>query len=194
MVYQTTKPAPNDDLDVSVTDIQQNFLTANTVMDIDHYPFNNLTANKGYHKVIHQPPVVTPAAIASIGQLYVKDVTVNAVTDTQLFFKTGMNGESQLTGNSAGTNGYQWLGGVLLQWGIIAPNTNSDTLIDLTIAPNFTFPTAIYNIQFSTQRPGNDPGSAFEFYIDNGTITTSSFHIKNRSGHSYGYYWLAIGS
>ncbi len=40
------------------------------------------------------------------------------VADTQLFAKTGLGGVSQLTGNFAATQGYAWVGGILIQWGV----------------------------------------------------------------------------
>jgi len=196
MVYQSTKPAPNDDLDVSVTDIQQNFLTSNTVIDIDHYPFDNLTANKGYHKVIHQPPVLSPAAVASVGQLYVKDVTVNTVTDTQLFFKTGLNGESQLTGNDASTTGYQWIGGVLIQWGRVVANVS-------TGVENFaiTFPNRVFSINFGMIVTGasttNHAGQVYLkalFPTINGAVTKFNWRQADLSADAIGFYYTAIGN
>lgn len=80
MVYQTLIPQPNDDLDVSVTDIQQNFLTANTVMAIDHYPFDNVTANKGFHKTVTSPDQVTAPAATVNAQFFGLEQTANLGT------------------------------------------------------------------------------------------------------------------
>lgn len=76
MVYQPTKPQPNDNLDVSVTDIQQNFLTANTVMGIDHYPFDNVTANKGFHKTVTSPDQTTEPTTTLEPKIYGLQQTV----------------------------------------------------------------------------------------------------------------------
>lgn len=101
MVYQTLIPQPNDDLDVSVTDIQQNFLTANTVMDIDHYPFDNVTVNKGFHKTVTSPnqtiaPVTTTEpkmfglqVTAPIGVLQFSKGPSNAVPNPITFLYGG---------------------------------------------------------------------------------------------------------
>lgn len=70
MPYQPNKPLPPDDLDISVTDIQQNFLIANTVMDIDHYPFDNLTANKGFHKTVTTPDQGAVPAVTTASKLF----------------------------------------------------------------------------------------------------------------------------
>lgn len=70
MAYQTLIPQPNDDLDVSVTDIQQNFLTANTVMSIDHYPFDDVTANKGFHKTVTSPDQTTAPTTTAEPKIY----------------------------------------------------------------------------------------------------------------------------
>ena len=80
MVYQTASPAPNDDLDVSVTDIQQNFLTANTVFDIDHYPFDDLTANKGFHHTVTSPDQTTAPAATVNAQFFGLEQTANLGT------------------------------------------------------------------------------------------------------------------
>jgi hypothetical protein len=74
MTYQALKPAPNDLLTISVSDIQGNFLTANQVMTVDHYPFDDTTVNKGKHKPIHMPSggALVPSTIADELALYVK--------------------------------------------------------------------------------------------------------------------------
>jgi len=77
MPYQPNKPLPPDDLDISVTDIQQNFLIANTVIDIDHYPFDNLTANKGFHKQVTSPDQGAAPAATANSQLFGWEQTAN---------------------------------------------------------------------------------------------------------------------
>ncbi len=58
MVYNTLKPAANDNLNVSQGDIQGNFLTANTVMAVNHYAFDVVSGNQGKHNVVTTPIVV----------------------------------------------------------------------------------------------------------------------------------------
>lgn len=141
---------PNDDLDVSVTDIQQNFLTANTVMDIDHYPFDNVTANKGYHKQSTYPAGADPLTVAGTSKVYGKSYTpdyTGATADTQLFAISGLGGISQLTGNSGETDGWQWVGGVLIQWGIVPP--------PVPIAGTFLSGNAFGTVTFKDRGPLN---------------------------------------
>lgn len=80
MPYQPNKPLPNDDLDVSVDDLQQNFEIANTVMSIDHYPFDNLTANKGFHKKVTSPDQGSAPAVTVNAQLFGWQQTANLGT------------------------------------------------------------------------------------------------------------------
>lgn len=217
MVYQTTKPAPNDDLDVSVTDIQQNFLTANTVIDIDHYPFDNLTANKGYHKDIHQPavstwtqagrtaaPALTP--LAGINQIIAMNVTpVSTVTstDTQLFAMTGNSngtnaGVSQMTGSLVnGTEGYVWCAGILIQWGFYAVSLNAtgNIVFKDRVAGAIAFPNSCFNVwtspTFSTAYPfviGTTPTSQATISINRSVTGFSPTHFSWSSVTSSGTY------
>jgi hypothetical protein len=104
----------------------------------DHFGFGD--ANGGYHTIIHQcageapAPIISrsgvgallnnfPATIAGFNQLFVANYTADAAgaaTDTQLFSVTGNGGVNQLTGSVPLSEGYVWLGGVMMQWGQIA--------------------------------------------------------------------------
>ncbi len=132
MAYLTTIPVAGSKLSVSQPQIQGNFLTANTVMDIDHYPFNDVSTEQGYHKVIHQPPyngnswqptipqTGQPGLIANVNQLlslYYTPDSSGAVTDTQLFAESAAGNVYQLTGNLKTQEGWAWMGGMLVQWG-----------------------------------------------------------------------------
>lgn len=199
MVYQTTKPAPNDNLDVSVTDIQQNFLTANDVMNVDHYPFDDTTSSKGFHKDIHLvkrtgDPTPIPGTYIFYSKDYTPDST-GAATDTQFFGMTGLGGISQLTGDSAQSEGYTWVGGILLQWGGVstnfATNTGSRTFKDRA-AGSIPFPNNIWNIQCTFE--GNS-SSAQSIMIVTKSITGFTWKTTNTSSTSYtGFTWFAIGN
>ncbi len=210
MVYQPTKPQPNDNLDVSVTDIQQNFLTANTVMNINHYPFDDATANKGKHKAVVIPiPVPTPKPVLSANEaaLY-----TDMATQTQLFF-TSDNGPTgnqtyQMTravdaaiatfGTSTNyppniigvpvtnqTGGWTFLpGGILLQYGRMN-STGGSTAVTFPI----DFTTQVFSIQATrVQNSGSDAAWGI-----NG-LTISGFNFNsNSSTVGVTFYWVAIG-
>lgn len=118
-----------------------------------------------------------------------------------LFFNSSIGaGALQLTnfsssGNFGGTNtGWTYLpGGLQMLYGVVAPTNSTTVTINFAALalPNFT--TTMFQAQVTRQRVTSDPGSSFEFYVDNTTIATTGFNIINRDGHTYGYYWMAIG-
>lgn len=167
-----------------------------TYLSVDHVPFD--VNNSGYHTVIHEVPngvagTTDPATIAGINQVYAKNVTITnsagTVTDTQLFTITGLGGISQLTGYHAAANGFQFLGGLILQYGFVAaPGVGIGTVL-FNQAPNFDFPTACYGVWFtSTPAGGNLLALA---------NNPSNIQFNWATNDGYGapaFYWIAIGS
>ena len=161
-----------------------------TALAVDHVPFN--VANTGYHTVIHQVPnggliPVDPPIVAGFGQLYAKNVTVGVNTDTQLFFKTGLGGVSQITGNFATANGWQQLGGVLLQWGSITgtPIANGQTV---NFTRNFT---SVFSITLGTT---SNSTSDKTINILTGSVTNSGFQVSTSATSLFQtVYYMAIG-
>jgi len=132
--YVTGIPAASHNPSTDQPDMQTNTNSINSIIQEDHYGFNVGGMNfSGYHKVIHQPPQGTwnpvartgaPANIPTIGEAFALNYTPDfsgATVDTQLFAQTGNGGVSQLTGSSSTTDGWQWIGGVLIQWGQVPP-------------------------------------------------------------------------
>jgi len=160
----------------------------------------SLTNADGYHTVIHQVSQVgDPAPITATNQIYSKSVTFAGGTDTQLFNITGLGGVSQLTGAHAAANGYQWIGSVLIQWGIIQPQQLKTNIVNLNANPNnVTFPNNIFNITFGLLRPtATGPGSDRTYWIDQSSIAVTGFNIINGSGNgdvTRGFYWMAVGN
>ena len=58
MAYDPNIPLPTDLLSVSQNDIKNNFTQANTSFGIDHYPFDDGTANNGKHNQVTTPLIV----------------------------------------------------------------------------------------------------------------------------------------
>lgn len=56
--YQPNIPTGTVRLDVDYQNLQGNFEQANIVYGTDHYPFDNATANQGFHNVVTTPPYV----------------------------------------------------------------------------------------------------------------------------------------
>lgn len=174
MAYTINRPTASEKLKTSQPLIRDNFTSSNTSFGVDHYPFNDGTANDGRHRIIKQTnenplnPAQTrirdgqgntftffPTNISNVNQTfsaqYVPDYT-GAVADTQLFAETGAGGISQLTGNFATQEGWQWLGGVLLQWGFVSKTSsaaNQTTVFQDRGSPaqGIPFPNACFNVQ-----------------------------------------------
>lgn len=211
MAYQTTKPAPNDDLDVSVTDIQQNFLTANTVMDINHYPFDNLTVNKGKHKFVDMPVLAgVPTIAAGDGGIYTK---LDASTQAQMFYTPDATGnEYQLTRTIAAsfakfgvfiadgalansTFGWSFLpGGLLFQYGTYIPGNFSGSK---TGAINF--PTAFTSVPYLiiltpiSKANSNENHTLSLSSTTPPTTTTFNYNWDSTTSTYSGFSWTAIG-
>ena len=203
ITYYPNIPNPPNDPSVDVPDMQRNTNAIPQFLEIDHVGFNTNSNPNGYHKIIHQVPEnVDPVTIAGIGQIYSKNVTVNSVIDSQLFYKTALGGISQLTGNSASQNGYQWIGGMLLQWGIVNSTSSSGT-VSLSAFPNIVFPNNLFILSFTAKYNSSvgTPGSQATYAPDtspaNATpISTTAFNWRlfTNSSDWRGFYWIAIGN
>lgn len=175
-----------------------------TTMKVDHY-FNQSAPNDGKHKQVRMPELTSaPATGGNIGALYTKE-SGSAGLFTNLFWRQESGGASpnrnqgaeiQLTGikPSATTEGWTFLaGGLHMQWGTVA---QVNAITNTVTLPLGAFDGGFLNVQFTTFRDDNtSPGSSYQFYVDKSTVTSvgTTFNIINRSGHAYGYYWVAIG-
>jgi len=203
-------PNASDLLSDSQVDIKENFGYLATTLGQDHqiaFGDTDTASGEGYHKVIHYVKQgANPAAIASVLQMYAKDYTPNftgATPDTQLFTRTGAGGISQLTGNDANTDGWCWLGGILLQWG------RKTGLSGMWPAGNQT-------LTFKDRGPSNHgipfPNNCFAVitsFIGNAVlapVSTGDIAIQSISTLNFvwqftgstsatydGFYWIAIG-
>lgn len=73
MVFNKNVPQPGDELDDSQADLLNNNLALNSVFGIDHYQFDNITANSGFHNTVTTPIIVGsahPTTSASLCKLY----------------------------------------------------------------------------------------------------------------------------
>lgn len=203
MVYNPNIPQPTDLLSDSQKNILDNFSTANTVMGIDHYPFDNSTSNKGYHKDIHIVKRVGNATnVAGTDILFSKDYTPNATvtsTDTQLFNITANGGVSQMTGNHQANDGWVWCAGLLIQWGRITgkagawPTISTQLTFKDRVAGAIPFPTNCYMVNVSFIGPTSS--STGDICINSVSSTSFFWQFTGSSSASYdGFYWIAIGN
>jgi len=188
--------APNNP-SVDQPKMKVNTNSTDSLIAVDHYSFNVNTIG-GYHKDIHiVKRTGNPASVANTGILYVKDYTPpGGSTDTQLFFKTALGGISQLTGNNAANNGYQWLGGVLIQWGQVTSTTSSPFQTLNFATNNIPFPNNCFAVYTQPYGTGTPPSSQATVEIRKSTVNKLSFQwvFVTNSGEYTGFYWVAIGN
>lgn len=168
--------------------MQTNTNSTSQLIGIDHVTFNDAVNPNGYHTVIHQTLQGSdPAIIAGINQLYSKNVTVGLSTDTQLFVRSGLGIISQLTGFSAVANGWQQLGGIIIQWGqsaVLAQPANT------TINFPRVFPNACFSVVITPIRNATNVDIVYLV-----SKATASFVAKNTSsGGITTINWMAIGN
>lgn len=203
-MYNPSIPQPNDDLSDSQGDILNNFSSANTTFDIDHYTFNNATANRGRHKDIHIVTRVGNAGNTSGAYtLFSKDYTpdsTGAVADTQLFGITANGGVSQLSGNNAQADGWVWCGGLLLQWGVITITSSSQTgtvTFKDRVAGAIPFPTNCFNVQLSLDFTGSVSLAGASTYLVTGAPSNTDFNWAVQlasTATTRKMFWFAVGN
>lgn len=210
--YIQNVPNPPDVPSNDVPDMKINTNSIYTWAAIDHHGYEDNLG--GYHKVIRQDAQgSTPANIPNINQIFVKSYLPpfsGATADTQLYALTGNGGLSQLTGNDAETDGWQWIGGVLLQWGNVPPpaptsgsfvsGTAKGTVTFLNRGPTskgIPFPNACFVViptPFWTTTPPSTSGSG-TVSINTATLSATKFDWSfNSPSSAYtGFAWIAIG-
>lgn len=225
--YDSNVPAANNSPKNDQPQMQVNAGSISGIISEDHIGFN--TPNGGYHTIIHQPnqtvngqsawnPVIgsgVPAAISAakisniqqlFSMLYTPDTT-GGTPDTQLFSLTGDGGISQLTGNLSTSDGWVWLGGILLQWGVVtAPPpgggsfasglASGDVTFKDRVPGAIPFPNNCFLVLAVPYWSAVAPSGTGTVSASEANLTTFSFTWLFRSSVSQytGFYWIAIGN
>jgi len=202
--YTPGYPPDGSSLGQTKSTIRNNLDGTFQTLAVDHINNNGQPGSQpaGYHTIIHEVPQASVSTVNGYNQVFSGvpgTLIVNGVAtpnipsngDTQLYSLTGMGGLSQLTGNSANANGYQWIGGILLQWGT-ATGTSSSTKA-VTFSP--AFPNNCFNVNAIPIRAASSPGADFACVIVTSSVTKNGFTIGNIGSHTVaGFYWFAIGN
>lgn len=196
MAYNDT-PQPTQRLSTSQPLIRQNFTQLDASFAVDHYTYSDLTANNGRHKDIHQVARIGNAPnLAGASTIFSKSYTpdtTGGVADIQLFNISALGGVSQLTGNLSLTDGWCWVGGVLIQWGVVTlPGSGTVTFKDRVVGA-IPFPTSCFNVN-ATLKPATPPTSNSQT-ISVYNILPGSFQYNYSGGSAYNaFYWFAVGN
>ncbi len=173
---------------------------------VDHINNNGQPGSQpaGYHTIIHQVSQTDVSTVSGYNQVFsgvpgtlvVNGTTTPAIPPdghTQLFSLNGSGGLHQLTGAQPTSNGYAWMGGILVQWGTISA-TNGNPTVNLASSPNVVFPNNIFNVQVTRLHSSSSPGSSYSYWVNTSGLGPSGFQIINNDGHTWAYHWLAIGN
>lgn len=203
--YVPGYPPDGSSLGQTKSTIRNNLDGTFQTLAIDHINNNGVPGSQppGYHTVIHQVPQASVSTVAGYNQVFsgvpgtliVNGVTTPAIppTDQQLYSLTGGGILSQLTGHSAATNGYQWVGGLLFQWGIINSLSSTGTVTFAT--SNVSFPNNCFNVQITLIAHSGGTSSSNTAAPITGTISKNAFNYSYTGSTSYvGFYWTAIGN
>lgn len=224
--YSPSVPTGTVPLDQDYKNLQLNFSQADISFGVDHLKFSNNTPQNGYHTVIHEVPFGTwnpaspgtglPTNIAGYNQIIAMNWTpdfATATADTQLFALTGNGGKSQLTGSSVQTDGWQWVGGILIQWGIVPPpaassgsfsggNANGSVTYQNRgpASQGIPFPNNCFVVIatpfWTTTAPSGEASVNIQrsatapFY----PITGFTYQMNSNSSQYTGFNWIAIGN
>lgn len=206
MSYNPSIPLPTDNLSVSQGDIKTNFTVNNTCIGVDHIP-PSIASQSGYHKQAHIISGSDPANVSATNILYCKDYTPNTTggtADTQLFNITASGIISQMSGKLTGADGWAWVGGILVQWGVnTATTTGSFSSGTATGTVTFKdrvsgaipFPTNCYVVIPATKNNADPTGSRYAgITIITKSTTNFTWSCNGSSSAANGFYWMAIGN
>lgn len=218
VLFPATKEIPdapnNPSNDQPIMEINNNSMI--DIWDVDHVGFNK--NNGGYHTVIHGvsqgtwDPVArtgAPAPTAGFGETFILDYTPNTTggtPDQQLFYRTGAGvgtaGISQLTGLNAQTDGWAYMGGMLVQWGsVTGPGDFSTGTVNGTVtfkdrvSGAIPFPQSLFTVVCTPTygAPAPDGGVAGSVGVRAFSNTQFQYAFRSNSSRYTGFRWIAIG-
>lgn len=180
--YYPTIPASGDIPSQSQGQLQTNFMSINSLINVDHVTFGSSDNTDGEHNQItfaHLQAPVTPTDPASI--LYTKNDTSG---HPQLFFLNSQNSAQYVIGNANNASGcIPLFGGIILQW-LYSTTTPGGTAFAFPI----TFPNNVFAVSI-----GGVAAGAQSFAVSG--ISTSGGTVYNQvGGGNQNAYIIAIGN
>lgn len=186
MVYTNNVPQSNQQIANTQAPILNNFNFIQAAVNQEHnFPLNSTDSTTTYHKQTSMPNRADPSGAlptGTNGMYYVNGGQAKYYDGTRIY---------QLTKGTVATNGYQWIGGVLFQWGV----TNSSGTGNPNITQLFpiTFSTSVFSINCTIKTQLN---SRFFVSVYDNTLTTFSATVRDSGGTpitSTQIYWMAVG-
>lgn len=197
--YTPGYPPDGSSLGQTKSTIRNNLDGTFETVAVDHVNNNGQPGSNpaGYHTVIHEVTQTSATTVANYNQLFAGvpgTLVVNATTtpaippggDTQLYALSANGILSQLTGRVAMQNGYCWMGGILLQWGLVGHIVDNATI---------TFPVSFPNNCFTVVATPVKTGAfgSLVFTIRT-TPTVSSFQVRTNGVLLDALTYIAVGN
>lgn len=190
MVYTNSTPQANQQISATQSPILQNFEFLQTGIGTEHNFDAGGSGSDMYHLQASMPNISGPETLPTDtnGMYYVKD--------GDSWFLANDGTKCQLTLGSATSNGYQWIGRSLLQWGVLTSVVTGSSANDYTINFPIPFPTSVFSIQTSIGW-GSTPGGTASVgvrLINSGAGGKISFKIYViGSSNLTSVNWMAVG-
>jgi len=185
MAYTQNVPQATQRISTTQPIIEANFQFLQTALGEEHNFNAGGTGSDMYHLQASMPNLGGAPALPSgtDGMYYVESANARFWDGTTV---------CKMTEGSAVALGYQYLGRVLMQWGVIAPGGTLPT--SGTVTFNTPFASSVFNIQMTLIAPGGGTSTSNTISPRTGSITTSQFTYNYTGTTSYvGFYWMAIG-
>jgi len=209
--YVPGYPPDGSSLGQTKSTIRNNLDGTFETLAVDHINNNGAPGSQppGYHTIIHEVSQTSVSTVSGYNQVFagvpgtliVNGTTTPAIPsggNPQLYSLSGGGALSQLTGHNAATNGYQWVGGLLFQWGTRSlTGASGERATVLFATANVNFPNNIFSMQGTLIcKTGGTNSSENTLSFVNGSLTKTSFVYQyNGTGGNYvGFFWLAIGN
>jgi len=183
-------PLPTDVLSVSQQDIRGNFSQANTSFGVDHYAFNDITAQNGIHKQVRMKNQAAPGFAPGDGVIYTTTFDGN-------FWPAWQNalGSTLMLGSASQplANGFASISGsILIQWGIISKSGPVTPVLFVTANKNF--PSNCFNVLLTPTVNTLTTGQLYS--VLNGSVTNTGFSFGTSTAYPNGsdFFWVAIGN
>lgn len=182
MAYQSNIPQPTDQLSVSQSDILNNFMALQTLIDVNHVDFAN--GNQGKHFFV-EFPVQFPVPTTAAGEVGLYSQTSSLTSQPELVFsKQGGTSVYEFTSSGQLVNG-GWVrhpSGILMKWGTGGPGAPGAYVITFPVNASTPVFTAVYS-SFVT------PTSNLVVYVTALTTTTLTLNVSAAGSFNY----LVIG-